>query len=254
MSRVLAFVDGSPSSFPVQRTARRVAQWLGADVDVVHVRADPDRPATVDPTGKRVIDGDPASILIDESQRRDVVAVVMGARSMAAKPVGHLTQRLLAEALVPLVVVPADSAGLDRASRRILVPLDGDPATTEALRPLAGILQDQGVDVHLVHFLDSGSVPPFIGAGHDLEILAEEFRILHLPDCNDGCDLRLGHPAQHLIEILHGSPTGGPGFDALLVAWHRSLQPGRAETLRRLLRESPVPLIVVPIAIRPEVD
>ncbi len=246
MNRVLAFVDGSPSSFPVQHTARRVAELLGAETDVVHVRSDPEQPATVDLSGKRVITGDPAEKLVAEAQQPGVVAVVLGARSMPGKPVGHVTHRLLATSPVPLVVVPADSAGLDHASRRILVPLDGDPATTEALRPLAAALRNQDVDIHVVHFLDSESVPPFIGTGHDLEILAEEFRVLHLPECSDGCDLRLGHPAQHLIEMLGPDEPGG--VDALLVAWHRNLEPGRAETLRRLLRESPVPLIVVPIA------
>lgn len=243
MTRILAFLDGSPSSSAVRRTADHFAPLVGAKVDCVHVHdpATSDAPPSDLGDDVRLLSGDPAETMLEEVQSSGVVGAVLGARAIRGKPVGRIALSLATRSPVPLLVLPPGHSGLTTDRPRLMIPLDGSDTTTAALGPLATTLAKAGARLRLVHFFDSARLPPFVDAEEEVRVLAEEFRRHHLTDQAETCDLRLGDPAQHMIDASADQPT-----DAILIAWHQDLGPGRAEVVRRLLRESPLPIITLP--------
>lgn len=247
MTRILACLDRSPCDAPVLRTADALAGLLGATVDAVTVDRPGEAPMADAPDRARVLSGEPAAVLLDELGAADVVLGVIGSRSVRAKPAvaGHVALELLASSPVPLAVVAPGGASLPAGHPRILIPLDGATATTEAVAPLANRLASGGAGVVFLHVYDAGSLPPFVSSADDLAILAEEFLDRHLPERTEPCELRLGEPGRHI-----GDVADTHGADAIMVAWRQDLSPGRAEVIRHLVRQDLRPLIVVPI--RPE--
>ncbi len=243
MTRVLALVDGSPSSPAVRRSAASLATMLGAVVDPIHVRHPGDAGDDDGFIGTRTVEGDPETVLAAELAGDDVIAGVLGSRAIHAKPVGHVALGVISASPVPLVVLPPESSGFEATESRLLVPLDGSTTTSETLSPIVRTMCDAGAEVRIVHFFDSASLPPFASSRQDMEVMAHEFSLRHLPGNDADCVLRLGLPAQHIVELLDEHPA-----DAIVVAWRQDLGHGRAEVIRRLLRESPIPLIIVPIS------
>ncbi len=243
MTRVLALLDGSPSSPAVHRTAKSLAEALGVELDPVHARRPDDPPHEHPPNHARTVIGEPEVVLLEELGAPDVAAGVLGTRATHAKAVGHVALDIIAASPVPLILLPPGNSGLEATKARLLVPLDDSLSTSRALRPVIDALIAAGAEIRIVHFFDSDSLPPFVATGEDIRVLAEEFRRSHLPVDTVACDLRLGNPAQHMIDVATERPT-----DALVIAWGQDLGPGRAAIIRRLLSESPIPLIVVPVS------
>jgi hypothetical protein len=244
MSRVLAFVDRSPSDAAVVRTATALADLIGAPVDTITVRThDGDEPAA-DPDNVRVIHGEAVRDLLIQLRSDDVAFGVLGSRSVHAKPelAGHVALALLTASPVPLVLVPPHGNDLPAQRPRFLLPLDGTTETTTALEPIATLLANADAEVLVLHVFDSGSIPPFIDSSEDLDILAAEFLLRHLPEHSERCVLRIGAPGPHIIGVVDTEE-----LDGIIIAWQQDLSPGRAEVVRHLIREAHVPIVFVPI-------
>ncbi len=244
MSRVLAFVDRSPCDVAVVKTAASLADLIGATVDAITVRPPDGGRPDVGPSDVRVIRGEAVPDLLTQLRFADVAFGVLGSRSIHAKPelAGHVALALLKASPVPLVLVPPHGHGLPAKGPRFLLPLDGTTETTTALEPIATLLANADAEVLMLHVFDSASIPPFIDSTEDLDILAAEFVLRHLPEHSTKCVLRIGDPGPHIIEV-----TGSEQLDGIIVAWRQDLSAGRAEVVRHLIRETHVPLMFVPI-------
>ena len=241
MSRIMAFIDYSPVSHGVIGTASALAELVGADLDVVHVRVDADPLAPG--FDARLLDGSVEEVIVDELGAGDVLCGVIGSRSMLAKPqrVGHVADRVLARAMVPLVIVPPTASGIgDTARPTILVPHDDTGATARALGPMLELLAEAGASFIMLHVFDDRSVP-LTDSSHDLDTIAEEFLLRYRGGKPERCELRIGHAGTQIVDV-----ASGRDIDAVLVAWRQQTGPGRADVIMHLFRESDVPLIVVP--------
>ena len=244
MKKVLAFVDDSPSARSVLRTAEALASTLDAEVV----------PVTVTNTDGS-LSTEPEQTLLESLRSGDVVLGVLGSRAVASKPqpVGHVAAALLVGSPIPLAVVPPGDGALSSAPTRLLLPLDGTPETAAALVPVARRLHDAGTRIVVMHVYTDQTVPRFISSSDDIETLADEFLIQHLPEFGDDCELRIGQPDE---EILDRASAGD--IDGVILAWRQDLSPGRANVIHRLLQEVRVPLLMVPMASRrsddPSVD
>lgn len=240
MSRVLALVDRSPVTAAVKETAVSMCRLLDSTLDLVEVQQD-----SVDVDDRdhvRRLRGEPETALLDELTDDDVVLAVLGSRSLSAKPevAGHVALSLLQSAPIPLLVVPPGSSGLSNLEPRVLVPLDGESETDAALLTTARALADSSAVVHVLHVYDSSSLPPFLGSSEDIEVLAREFLAQHVTHDVGACELRIGDAASQILEVAKQRD-----IDLILIAWGQDLAPGRAEIVRRLLRNG-VPLLLVP--------
>ncbi len=241
MTRIIAFVDNSPVSSSVVNTASALSRLVGADLDVVQATDDPHAPAS---SAARPVEGPAGDVLVAELGGRDVLCGVIGSRSMAAKShrVGHVAQHLLTHSAVPLVIVPPNAPDLPETHPTILVPHDDTPATEQALGPMIEVLAAAEARFVLLHVFDDRSVPPAVSS-HDLDTIADEFMLRHRRGNPMRCELRIGHTGTRIVEVASQSE-----IDAILVAWSHTTGLGRADVIAHLVRESGVPLIVVPFA------
>lgn len=241
MTRVLAFVDDSPVSPSVISTASALARLVGADLDVVHATTGPNASTS---SAARLVEGPAGDVLVGELGAGDVLCGVIGSRSMLAKShrVGHIAQHVLSHSTVPLVIVPPDAPDFSKTQPTILVPHDDTPATRHALEPMIEVLSDAGARFVLLHVFDDRSVPPAVSS-YDLDTIADEFLLRHGRGNPVRCELRIGHAGTQIVEVASDSE-----IDAILVAWRQETGPDRAEVIAHLVRESLVPLIVVPFA------
>lgn len=236
MTRILAFVDDSHLAPAVQRTAEDFGQLLEAEVELATIAH---RDGTVSAT--------PGPAMVEQLQGEGVLLAVLGSRDVASKPepVGHVAAHLLTRSPIPLVLVPPTASGLGGGAEppRLLLPLDADPTTDDALLPMVSRLQAGGARIGGMHVYSSETVPRFLGSTHDLETLAAEFVARHLPGICDDCELRIGAPEREIIER-----ASADDIDGVIVAWRQDLSPGRGEVIRRLLAEGGVPVLIVPIS------
>ncbi len=237
MSRVLAAVDDSPIADAVRRTAHTVATAVGAEVEEVSVVPDAS------------VDGRDVDLVCGALATDGVIAGVLGARRLRGRhgPLGHVALAAVTRANVPLIVLPPDAAPLRTPPVRLLAPLDGTPATERAIwavvRDLVGALGDLVV----LHVFDERSVPMFVTSDEDRRILAEEWSHEHGVVSSEPVVLRLGRPAETVLEVVREL-----GPDGLVLGWHRRFDDGRAEVVRRALSEAGVPIVLVPVNGEPD--
>ena len=182
--------------------------------------------------------------LIEELDADDVVFGVIGSRSVPSKPeaVGHIAEAVLIGARAPLVVVPPGGRPLAGDGLVLLLPLDGRLETSAAAVPIAAALTERPSDVITLHVFDSSTVPMFMTSIDDQEVIANEFLATHCGDHSDRMHLRLGHTAAAILDVASEEHA-----DAIVLTWSQDLSPGHADTIRRLLHETTVPIILQPI-------
>lgn len=244
MSRVIAFLDDSPVAALVQTTANTIARLLGATVDAVRM-VDPAIGADRTPrSGARSVVGSPETDLASELEAGDVDFGVVGSRAIESKPaaIGHIAESLIVGSAAPLVVVPPGGRPLAGDDLVFLLPLDGRPETTTAATPIVSSLTARLGDVITMHVFDSSTIPMFIASTHDQEVIAKEFLATHALDSSTKMHLRLGQPAAEILDVAQREDV-----DAIILAWNQDLRPGRAQVIQRLLRESPIPIVLQPI-------
>ena len=249
MTIVLAAIDDTTSAVAVIHVARAIADLLDASALAIHVREDPDTAEAVSGAhvdiDVRIVDGDPCTEIVRAADDPEVRVVVMGARGEPAgpRPAGHATISVAGRIDKPVVIVPPDppvpSDG--RPIRRVLVPLEGTPESSEAVSAALQLFADAGAELIALHVFDPSTVPPFWDqAGHADHVYAADFesRWCHVPPA--GLHLRRGAAPATVIEV---ADEEGVGLIAL--GWNQSLAPGHADIVRAALAHT-IPVLLVP--------
>lgn len=250
MPVLLAAIDDSAAARPVLEAAGRLGPLFDASPVAVHV-AESGSGATARAECEaahvplRLRRGDARSRLVELAGSGEVVAVVAGARRVpvGATPAGHVAMHLIEEVGKPVVVVPPAPA-TSRPLRRVLVPVDDDPVTWTALRPLLGrLIERSSAEIVALHVFEPDRIPPYSDhTGHEADAWAAHF----LDRCFPGADARAR------VEVRVGpAPEAVPAAvaqvdpDLVVIAWHQDLTPGRALVVRTLLARASVPLLLV---------
>ncbi|HET7636851.1 MAG TPA: universal stress protein [Candidatus Limnocylindria bacterium] len=245
----VAAIDSSSAARPVLSAATAVAKLLDARVDALHVTevdAAPAR-AAADAAGLplRVVEGEPEAAIAAASSPSEVALVVVGARGTPGgrRPAGHVATQLATSLRKPVMLVPPETPSPVRL-RRLLVPLEAAMPTAAALRRLVELACRGGVEVVLLHVFDEERLPLFTDQPqHEVEAWIAEF-LRSYCDRPDEVQVqpRAGVAAEHLL-----AAADEIGADALLLAWHQQLLPGRARLVRAALAQSHIPVVLVPV-------
>lgn len=252
MGNVLAAIDDSAAARCVLSAAGNLAALFDADVEALHVVEEPPRATAAAAAAAagvvfRETAGDAVDRIVEESKAPGVIAIVVGCRSLEAGPaVGHVAIEVVKAVDKPVLAVPP-SVPEPHPVQRILVPLDGTGATTSALREvLEEVHHDNGPELVAVHVFEPDSLPRFGDQlTHEVEAWSEEFLDRYSP-VGPGrlrLELRVGMPADVLRSVAEEV-----GADLVAVGWARDLSAGRASIVRALLRSSPVPVLLLPVA------
>ncbi len=273
---VLVAVNGSRESMRALPLARTVATQLHCVPTVLHVTAVPvpvekaraelglDVPELQEmPLSLRV--GDPADCILDEAAGPEVQLLVMTtiAAGDPERELGSVAMRVALGTSRPLLGLRPE-AGLEPSAvapplHRLLLPLDGSRSTASALRPATSLARRLGASVDVVYIVPPGAAPADAQRGsiiapryvdqpqHEWGTWAKEIKQRLLVECAGfapGADVdvqvRQGEPG---AEILRCAREGH--CDAIVLVRRSRLEPGRATILRKVIQQSPCPLLLV---------
>jgi nucleotide-binding universal stress UspA family protein len=219
-------------------------------------------------TRLEVTRGDPATeiLRIAAEQRVDLIAMATHGRGALARWVfGSVADRVARSSPVPVLLVrPSAREPQAVVIRRLVVPLDGSPLAEEAL-PTAQVLATRlGVPIHLITVIDMmrlipaelGPVVAFDAAVYEetlsqldagaAALLAEIRERLERDGLHTSSEVAHGSPFMTVADAVHDG-------DLIIMTSH-----GRSGVRRwllgsvaeKLVREAPVPVVLVPVAAR----
>jgi nucleotide-binding universal stress UspA family protein len=250
MRTVVAAIDGGLATKPVLACAGAMANVLRADVVAVHVRRDgvdtPRAFAARAGLPLRVLRGPVLERLVEAGSAPGVVALVIGARGLAADPrtLGSTATAVATRLPRPVVVVPPD-AQPPSEFKRVLVPMEGTVAASAVPRSLIELAPGFEFDVVVLHILGPDSIPSFVDQPqHWHTAWAREFVARYCPLGIDEVDLRtrVGRPEQIVAQAAHEY-----GCDFIALGWSQNLAEGHARVVRSTLRRSPLPVVLIPV-------
>ncbi len=251
MSRVIAAVAGDSAAEAVLSTASAVGGLFGAEVEALHVGAERlALSAVARDAGVTIANapGEPVQVLAEAAAAEDVVAIVIGARGDASgrRPTGSTALALITLQKSPIVVVPPDAPVRARIES-VLVPLDGTPASAAALEEIIELAHGAELRIVVAHVHRPHALPAFSDhLPHEVRAWSEEFLARHCPTATGASlELRVGEPREHLLDILRESRC-----DLIALGWRQDLGRGHAAVVRRMLAESPVPVLLTPVGRR----
>ncbi len=246
--KVLAAITGDAAAPAVLAGAGALAELLDTDVEALHVGS----AGAVTVAGAaqdagvelRTIPGEVVREVVEAAAAQDVVAVAIGARGAPAgrRPAGRTALALVASLAKPVVVVPPEAEC--HAIRSVLVPLDGTASSAAALEEIVAVALAADLEIVVAHVQWQRSLPAFSDhLPHETQVWSEEFIARHCPAAHDAqLELRVGEPHEHVLDICRSS-----GCDLVALGWSQDLGRGRAAVVRRMLAESPVPVLLTAV-------
>lgn len=272
--KVLVALDGSPAASAALPHARLVAAQLGAAVEIIHVIS-PE--GVVSPMPERLLralrPGETLSIrledravaraLLEAAAASNVQLLVMTTHGRDVEPgrrLGRVAEEVIARTDRPILLIRPESVSVEavRPLRRLLLPLDGTPATAAALSPATELAGRLGSAVDLLHVVSPGASPPqepgSIGAPAYVDQEQHEWpawmsevverlatTLAHCPAGVPVCvHLRRGEIGEAIAHFAAERQV-----DAIVLVRRSHLEPGRARVLRAVLTHTPCPVVLL---------
>jgi nucleotide-binding universal stress UspA family protein len=254
MTLLIAVADAARDAELV-RSARHLAEAAGWDARAVHVREPGGaKLASADAEGLEIVDleGDASAELARLVVKADVDAIALGLRTTDAPGMGHVTEALLEHPTAPLLLVRPGMRPLTTL-RRLVVPLEGSPSASSAMRHADDALCARGREIVMVHVVtkstpgERGSFPaPRIVDQEHYEWSAwqDEF-CMRFSQCPEGgrhrvC-VRVGEPVPTIVKEAQED-----GAELIVLSWKGSFAEGHGAVVKALLEAAPCPLLIVP--------
>lgn len=205
-----------------------------------------------------VFEGSDAAVHIARrAAAEEVELIALGLRTVPEPGLGSVARSLLGELADPLLLVRPGMRPIG-CLRRLLVPLEGSPSASEAMRYADEAFCAPGREIVMLHVMtgdcpsEPGSLPaPRMVDQEQYEWSAwhEEFT-MRFSQCPRGgrhrVVARVGDPVATIVREARDLDA-----ELLVLSWWGTLAGDRAPVVRALFDESPCPLLLVPAA-RPE--
>jgi nucleotide-binding universal stress UspA family protein len=272
---LLVPLDGSTNATAALSVARGLAHLKAATVVLIHVGREALPPEELlgrmklSPEDVRglVIDqciGSPADAIVREAAARHAVMIVMCAPVRPGGPLrafGSVLGEVLRTAPCPVVLVPSIRRH-PWALRQLVLPHDGTPTSAAAIAPTADLASRAGADLVVLHVTTPGAERP-VESGtfvtpryldqpqHEWPAWSREFlqRVRGFGHPANVEKIRLvlaqGEASAAILEFARRNAS-----DLIALAWRGSLEPERAQTIRRVIRDASCPVIVFRVRAR----
>jgi len=250
MTKVLAAITNDSVASAVLATAHAIAHLSSGTVEALYVG---DEDAAVAEAARRAgvtlhtVVGHRVDVLARAGLADEVVAMVLGAPDVAlgARRADSTVLQLITMLTKPVVLVPRQSGTGPTVISRMLVPLDGTAASAAALDGLVRLAADAPVEIVVAHVYEERALPAFSDqVAHEVPAWSNEFLARNCPSApNATLELRVGEPHEHLLDITRQCEC-----DLVALGWSQDLAVGRAAVVRRMLADSPVPVVLIPVS------
>lgn len=202
---------------------------------------------------------EPAAAIVRESADADLIIMGTLGRGGAERAlIGSVADRVVRHAPAStLLVRGGESPAMPPPIGRVVVPLDGSSLAEHALPVAVDLAADLGVPIHLVQVIDSDPVRDSVRGGILAARALEETRSRTESEARDYLSARamdlLNRDERATWEVREGKPTAEimaslkPG-DLLVMTTHARGGLTRwllGSVANRLVRESPVPILLV---------
>jgi nucleotide-binding universal stress UspA family protein len=236
-------------------SALNLSKAAGWDARAVHVREPGGAElASADAEGLEIVDleGDASAELAHLVGMADVDAIAVGLRTTDGPGTGHVTQALLEHPVAPLLLVRPGMRPLTTL-RRLVVPLEGSPSASSAMRHADDALCKRGREIVMLHVV-TGSTPGERGSFPAPRIVDQEHYewaawqdefCMRFSQCPEGgrhrvC-VRVGKPVPTIVEEAQTD-----GAELIVLSWKGSFAEGHGAVVKALLDTAPCPLLIVP--------
>jgi len=227
MTQVLAVLGGGKADVSVIGTAAVVAEIAHAQVRRVSRAGD--------------LSAQRASGQVLRALHSPGTLLVVLAGDELSRPIWR---RVVQRSAKPVILVPAAARGRRPEIRRVLLPLDGTAESAAAVAETVEQFARAGVDLVALHVFDAETVPRFWDqAAHARGAWEEEFLARYCAQPGVRLELRSGVAAEHVLDVAEAERA-----DMIALGWSQHLDPGRARTVRRTVRDAVVPVMLVPMA------
>ncbi len=171
------------------------------------------------------------------------------------KMMGRTAARVLQDAQCPVVLVPPERGATPWHLHHVLVPHDGTPSTSAALKPAAELAERGCAELLVVHVTDIKAAPAEAGSlttpryvdqpQHEWPAWTTEFVnrlacICPLGQLHVRMSLAHGNTATEILHLSEKQST-----DLIVLAWKGIWEAPRAQTLKDILRKAHCPIMVV---------
>jgi nucleotide-binding universal stress UspA family protein len=263
-------LDGSEHALVALPVAKRLAEIEDATLHLVHVAHEISPPAeilerigfTITELRGSVLDtkaGEPASGIIQVTNELRAALIVMCTHTAipaAKKTVGSTALAVLKGAPCPVVLVRPERGVMPWALRRILLPHDGTPVTSAAIRPAAELARRSAAELDVLHVaapgrgasIEGGSLTPpryMDQPQHEWPAWVQEFIerlacVCPLESLKVRLSLAPGVPRDEVLRFAadHGS-------DLIVLAWRGEWEGEQAAIVKTVLRHAASPAMVI---------
>jgi hypothetical protein len=247
--KVLAALDQTAEASSVLAASHEIARLFHADVAALHVLQDgAERVRTLaahEGVPLTELDGPPGARLAQALEDDEALALVVGtrARAQGEREIGSTALEVVTTVHKLVFAIPPElPAGF--AVHRVLVPLEGSPATSSAY-PAVDTSDAEQVDIVILHVLEEDMLPAFSDQPqYEWETFGREFlaRYSPWPIEHVRLETRVGRPEEHILPVARETKC-----DVIALAWAQELAPGRARIVRDTLRHGTFPILFVPV-------
>ena len=254
---LLVVLEAGPEGQALLASARALSHVSGWPLRGLHVKAEAAAPDLALParlatnTAIAEVTGEPVAAVLAAANPDDVVALWVP--RVSEEGVGPLADALLARAPQMLFVLRRGMRPIV-SLRRIVVPLEGSPSASEAMRVTDEAFCGRGREIVVMHVgtADTPDEPGSLPAPRMIDQEQYEWSSWHeeftmrFAACPQGgrhrTVVRVGDPPAMIIAEAARLPA-----DLIVVAWGGVTGAGRSLFVRRLLDEAPCPLLLVPL-------
>lgn len=266
---VLVPLDGSVHATAAIPVARGFAKLLHATVVLLHVSDDALTAAALvermrlsheDVPGLIVEHrlGAAAAAIVREAEERHPAMIVMCPQirtDLRSRALGSVAAAVLRAAPCPVVLVPPTRGRKRWALHRLLAPHDGTPTSAATIGPATDLALKAAAELVVLHVATPGGERPtepgtlvsprYVDQPqHEWPAWAQEFlaRLCAIGGARGGIEIRLavaqGEPGAAIVDFARQS-------DLIVLGWRGALEPDRARTMRRVIRDTTCPVIVL---------
>lgn len=276
MKKILLPLDGSETSLKALIPAKSLAGIMGAGICILHVSDEKmDEKICISSLGIKkerlgcfvVLNriGDPAKVILEESERYDcIVMSTHGKTCDTYRRAGSVAIEVLENTYKPVLLVRPDIEIKCNEEeiwipQKVLVPLNGAPNSAQALVPAMKIVAKTHASIDLLHIPGqkkedsseevSYTTPYYVDyPQHEWDAWSKEFvrRFCPILTNHNNINFKLsysyGDPGEEILNFARENKN-----DFIVMAWHGTFSKFRASVLKKVLLETPCPIMLIKI-------
>ncbi len=263
-------LDGSKTATSALGAAQAVTEILGGVLYIVHIAGsqipEDQLKEHLQISGMDLcsclieqITGEPVEAILAFASKVDAKMIVMASHGFTyndTRLIGSITMGVIQEAKSPVMIVRSDMENIPDSNwrpARLLCPLDGSPMASAQMQQIFDLAKLLGAEVDILNVVVQGEGSTEAGTitrsqyedypQHDVPAWVDEFvrRCCEVrpPEVELSMFQHAGEPVKTMVEFSREHKN-----ELVVLTWHGQLEADRARTVKGLLKQTKVPVLL----------